>query len=558
MINQLTSHWYCKLISLPVFILGFLLVFSSCIKEEFNADILDPSLQINPGMAAPIGWARYQLDEILTDSLNADELLIDENGFISFVYKQDLYSLQASELISLPDATVSTFSFLNPTGVPLNLNNLQNDTVFRDSIEFSIPINGLSGAEIDSIMLQSGFISYTVSSHYPGMMWDTKILLKDIPNSQVTLSDIHPSGTDSLSLSGKTLPLHNTPPSQNAISIVVILTLYNSNLTINPGPILDIDIELTELVYSRLYGYLGQFDLDIGPQSFPVSFYNRIPEGDFHFHNPQLKLEFMNSFGIPVQISMNNFQATGSGGQITPMTGSGVPDLVNPKILAYPQYGQEGESIPDNIVLIPDNTNLFDVLETSPTEITVEVNGTTNPAGPPGKNFILDTSQIRVSTELLLPMEGYADLILITDTLDFIMGEFFDNPPEEIIRLIFRINYLHQFPVDVATQIFFADESYSILDSLFHDLNNEKRIVQGAPVNADGVADEFEADPIEIELSREQIDNISESHYIIFNGRVRTTGYEPPPPANVRFYSFYYFFAHIGAITELEINSNDY
>ena len=89
MINRLTSHWYYKFISMPVFILGLLLIISSCIKEEFNADILDPSLQINPGVAAPIGWARYQLDEILTDSLNADELVIDENGFISFVSLTD-------------------------------------------------------------------------------------------------------------------------------------------------------------------------------------------------------------------------------------------------------------------------------------------------------------------------------------------------------------------------------------------------------------------------------------------------------------------------------------
>jgi len=552
MINRLFHHWYIRLISMSVFILGFLLIFSSCIKEKFNTDILDPSLQINPGVAVPIGWARYQLDEILTDSLNADELVIDENGFISFVYNQDLYSLQASEIISIPDTTVSTYSFENPTGAPLNLNLIQDDTVFSDTLGFSIPISGSAGTEIDSIRFQSGYISYTVTSRYPGLIWQTKILLQGIPDSQVTLDDSNPSGTDTLSLSGKTLPLDNTPPAQNAITIAVQLTLDSSDLIINPGPILDIDIELTELVYSRIYGYLGQFSIDIGPQSLPVSFYDRIPEGSFHFSSPHLKLNFLNSFGLPVQVSMNNFQATGSGGLITPITGPGVPDQANPKILAYPQYGQEGESIPDSIVLTPDNTNLFDI--ESLTQITIGVNGTTNPDGPPGNNFILDTSRLSVSSELLLPMDGYADLFLIYDTLDFIFGEFFRNPPEEIIRLLFRINYYHQFPVDVSTQLYFTDDSYTVLDSLFHDPNDEKRIVQGAPdSNNDGIADEVGqyVPAVEIELSRKQIDNISESHHIILKGRVTTTG-------DVRFYSFYYFNAYISVIAELEINSNDY
>ncbi len=537
---------------------AILLAFSSCIKEEFNADQLDPSLQINPGVAAPIGWARWQLDEILTDSLNPDELYINSNGFMSLVYKQDLFSLQASEIINIRDIS-SISDIKSPFSTGFNLNALPGDTAFNYTIAIPLTISDSTGPEIDSIMVRFGQMAISVSPDYPDMRWDAKFRIPGIHDWQITLNDDNPSTIDTLDRI--TLPLDNTPPSANKLSLMVILTIWPSDVIVYPGKILGISINISGIEYSAIYGYLGQFDIDVGPQSFPVNFFDRLSEGTFHFKDPKLKLEFQNSFGIPIQIDMSGFQATGSGGQIIPISGPGVPGPSNLRILAYPLLGQEGQSIADSIVLDVTNSNLFDVLETSPAEITVEVNGTTNPSGLTRENFLLDSSRLYVSTKLLLPMDGYADLLLIADTLDFVFGDFYESPPEEIKRLIFRLNFISQFPVNVSTQLYFMDEGYTMLDSLFHDVQDPRKIVKGAvDSDGDGVAEPFEPDPVDIELSREQIENISGSHHIIVKGRITTTGYEPPPPppANVRFYSFYYFHAFISAIAELEINPDDY
>ena len=538
-------------------LLAILLAFSSCIKEEFNADLLNPSLQINPGVAAPIGWARWQLDEILGDSLNPDELIINSEGFISLVYKQDLFSLQASEIIDIPDIPAQTFSLQNSSGMTIDLNLIQGDTTIFDTLVISLPINGSTGAEIDSIRLRSGDITISASTQYDRMDWDARIAFLGDPNSQVTLDALNPTRTRSLA--GRTLTLDNSPPNSNALSLVLILSIRTSNEYINPGPIIDFSISISDIEYSAIYGYLGQFGIDVGPRSFPLNFFSSLSGGTFHFRDPQLKIEFQNSFGIPIQITMNNFQATGSGGQITPITGDSVPDLANPRILAYPQWGQEGQSIPDNLILTSGNTNLFTILETSPSEITVEVNGTTNPAGFTNENFLLDSSRISVSTELLLPMDGNADLLLIADTLDFALGDFYESTPEEIISLIFRLNFINQFPVSVLTQLYFTDEGYNIQDSLFHDDQDQRKLVGGANVfNNEGYAEPLPTGPVEIKLSSEQIENISGSRHIIVKGRITTTGFESSPPANVRFFPDYFFKAFIGAIAELEINSDDY
>ncbi len=529
---------------------------SSCIKEEFNADHLDPTLQINPGVAVPIGWANYRMEEILLDTLNPDALVIGDDGFISLVYTQELNSLQASEIISIPDVEPQTISLDNPFGMEIDLNLLPGDTVFYDTLEFILPLSGTSGAEIDSILIRRGLMDISASSRYPGMIWSTRFLFPGVTDWQVYLNDDDEGQPVTASLENITMPLKNDASATNQLCLLVVFTIWSSDVTIGTGPVIDVSIGLRETEYSVIWGYLGQFDIDIGPQSFCVEYFDRLSGGTFHFKDPQMKIRFLNSFGMPIQISMTEFSAV-SGGVQTPITGDSVPGPSNPRTLAYPGWGQEGESIADSLVWDRDNTNLFEALETSPDEISVEVNGSTNPEGYTPMNFMLDTSSLSVSTELLLPMDGYADILFIADTLDFVFGDFYDSPPEEILRLIFRLNYITQFPVDISTQMYFYNEGGLLLDSLFHDSGDPKRIVHGASdSDGNGITEPFEPEPVEVELSREQIDNISGCYYVIAQGKVKTT--DSNEGKNVRFYSYYIFNTFISAIAELEMNSDDY
>jgi hypothetical protein len=537
-----------------VLIIALLMSLVSCIKEEFNSDVFDPTLQINPGIAAPIGWAKYRLDEILFDSLNPGELIIGQDSFITFIYNQDLISVDASEIISIPDVMPDPVSINTP--IQIVLDSSMGIIEYRDTIDIPIALDSTTGAEIDSIVLEFGLLNINVTSGVPGLMWQTRLSIVGIPYHQITPSNDIPSATDTLE--SETIPLN---PS-NVLRVSMILNLFpptdGSTLIIDPGPLIEISISLTEIDYSVIYGYLGSFAINVGPRILPVNFYNGLEEGTYSFSDPNLKIEFINSFGLPISIDLLDLQAIHRDGSTTQITGDSIPGPSNERIIAFPQPGQEGMSISDSILLTRDNTdNLFDILETSPVGISMEVNGSTNPAGENHQNFIIDTSSLSISSELFLPMEGYAYLLLLSDTLDFVFGTFYDHPPEEIEKLIFRINIKHRFPVDVNLQLYFTDDSYMVLDSLFRDPADQSKIVEAAPdENGDGIADEFEPAPIEIPLSEEQIDNISESHHIIVKGRITTSGYDSQPPKNVRFYSFYYFNAHIGAIAELEINSD--
>jgi hypothetical protein len=137
-----------------------------------------------------------------------------------------------------------------------------------------------------------------------------------------------------------------------------------------------------------------------------------------------------------------------------------------------------------------------------------------------------------------------------------VFSEFFDNPAEEIKRLIFRMNFVHQFPVTVNMQVFFFNSAGDTLDVLFHDENDPKRIIQGTPEFEGDVAVPFEPDPVEVVLTEQQIENISDCEYIIVEVKVNTSDNDGDP--NVKFYSYYFFDAWLGVIAELELNSDDY
>ena len=57
---------------------------------------------------------------------------------------------------------------------------------------------------------------------------------------------------------------------------------------------------------------------------------------------------------------------------------------------------------------------------------------------------------------------------------------FTDKPPEEIKRLILRLNITNGFPLNVKIQAYYFDENDVLLDSLFHDLQDPARFIPAA------------------------------------------------------------------------------
>lgn len=535
-------------------------MFSSCIKEEFNAENVDRSFRISPEVAAPIGYARYQMDELL-DSINSTQIISDENGFMTLIYREYLESGKASDLVEIQPFEFSR-GFDNSLPISFNLSSIIDTFTYSETTSIPVTLGIAEDARIDSVIGASLDLTFDFASQFD-LNGEICVESQDIIDSQgntfskcIGLND----PTSVYSLADYTLHLTETPADYARIDVVITIKLTASTGIILPGDeIVNFTVGLSAIEYDVIYGYFGQFSLDLPAVSIPMDLYNPIYQGSFYFEGAELRMIFSNSFGIPIEMTINEFGVEGRNGQFTSITGGNLPAPGVPTVLGYPGLLEIGDVKVDSFILNADNSNLFTVLETGPSELRLDVEGRINPLGTE-YNFVTDSSEYNVLLELYLPLNGYADNLVVRDTLDFVFSDFYNKPPEEIDSLIMRFNFTNGFPLNIKVQSYFYDENDVLLDSLFHDPEDPASFIPAA-TDSDGDGKvEPPADPyaVQVPLSRQQIDNISSSSYMVVYYTLTTPGADQNPPENVQFYLDYFFEVHVGVIGKLDVNSTDY
>lgn len=536
-----------------------LVLFSSCIREEFNPEKLDTSFRFSPGVAVPIGYARYQMDELL-DSINSTQISHDDDGFMNLIYREYLESGTASDLVKVQDFEYTT-GFENPLTIPFDLSSITDAFTFSDTIWLPVTLGIAGDARVDSVIGASLDLTVDFATQF-NLDGEVCVESQDIIDPLGKTFSLCRNINDPVnfySLANYTLRLTDAPADRSLIEVIYSIKLNPSTGIIQPGEqIVSFTVGLSAITYDVIYGYFGQFSLDLPPINIPMDLYNPIYQGSFYFEGAELRLIFSNSFGIPVEMTINEFGVEGRSGQFTSITGGNLPAAGVPTVLGYPGILEVGDTKVDSFLLNAGNSNLFTVLETVPSALRLDVDGRINPLGTE-YNFVVDSSQYNVLLELFLPMNGYANNLVVKDTLDFVFNDFYDNPPEEIERLIFRFNITNGFPLNMKVQAYFFDGNDVLLDSLFQDPGDPASYIPAAPDNDhDGRVEPLVVEPIEVELSRQQIDNISSSSYMVVFCTLTTPGADQNPPENVRFYMDYFFEVFIGAIAELDVNSTDY
>jgi hypothetical protein len=543
-----------------------LLTINSCIKEKFDPDKLDTELVINPNVAAPLGYIHYELDEILKDTARSWTITIDNDSLINLEYEAEVFSQKASDFLYFNDINYDGFISNNSTEeIDFRLvwhpiyeylyKSVQRDTIF---LQLS-GTNGPVDAEIDSIKLNSISVSVYLSTQYDNLAGFVVMSSHNIRNFKYgRWSDWQnkiPVQTEYLNTiipECVIIPI-NDSIHKNAVPLEIDLWPFNSPVVVPAGEtIINYYVTINNLKYSAIYGHLGNINIPVDQQTLMIDFFDTPEDGTFYFEQPELRFIFNNSFGLPVQVIVNNFQAL-SGSENRVIGGPGVPSLENEKVIKYPTLAQFGKGVWDSISLNNSNSNLSDAMQISPDRVVFDAEGITNPAGNDTYNFITENSQLNITSKLILPIYGYTDFMNISDSVRYDFEDFFKNPPREIKRMALRLNFKNGFPVDISSQIYLLDDSHNIVDSIFDE---EFTIKAGADLDGDGLIEPIMSDPVEVELTREKIDNVAISRYLYFKGRIKTS--DSDIPVSYKFYSFYFLDAYIGAVGELELNSTGY
>jgi hypothetical protein len=525
-----------------------ILFFSSCIREEFDPAKYDGSLNLKTGLAAPVGYSHIEIEKYLRDAQASNELRIDESGFLSLYYSANIFSANAGDLISLTPVSQS-FSIENTTGATIDIQTPDPGIVLHDTIFIPVSLN-LTTGKLDSILLNTGtLVINTVSGNVSGSL-------------SLSFPGIHDNGTPagsvhSLGGAAENFILNNFMliPEKGAGDNYFLRCILTLNLEAPSGPIANgaeicgLNIDFNSPEFETIYGNFSGLAIDLPAISLTPGIFSQFLEGHFDFADPKFKLVFSNSFGIPIGISLNQFEVTDRVGQTFPLSGSGIPTPSQPRIIQYPPLTQEGELVADSLVLDKDNSNLPALMEANPDNLSVDASAQVDSIPDGGTGFIRSDSRLDISAVLDLPLWGRAEFLIMQDTLAFDYMSSSLPATEEIERAIIRISTTNGFPVSVIPQAYFLDANGILLDSLFE----EPQQLQGASDNnGDGKADPTKMTPIDIDLPRDKIDILEATRFIITRGKVTTTNY---PNEDVKFYSDYFLDYNFGLIVQLKINT---
>ncbi len=449
-------------------------IFYGCIKEEdLNFDRVTTG-EWNPEWAIPLIHSGLSIKD-LTGMIDTGMFSTNSNHQISLVYNTNIFSIYGYEFFT--PVNQSTWTFLQLTS-PDSVALYQNDSVSR-SINLVVPLTFPNGEQIDSLTFQSGALRINMTSNIPhdGILKITipsatlggQSFSQDIPISAATNSSV--STQNIFDMAGYNMGTKNQGMS-NQLNVIYTLTFLNSNTlsnTLNKN--FDITTSFDSIKPASLFGFLGQREIIIPSDTSEISIFNNFQGGGIHFEDPKMTISLTNSFGMPIDAQLTTLTTILADGSVVPITGPVPSPLIDYPIVF-------GQSAYNSFVFDNTNSNIQQAVNSAAKFFVYKISAGTN-VPLPTYNFMSDSSFFRADMKIEFPMKGYTTGFTIQDTVDFGIGEI-----NEISSAAFRLNVSNGFPVNAHTQLYFTDDNYNILDSLF--INSQDRLIESAEIDANG------------------------------------------------------------------------
>lgn len=542
---------------IPVTLLVIFTLFS-CVKN-YNMETLSDEVEWAPEVMGAVIQASLSLDELVEKYDTEGYTFVDDEFLIHFTYSDSLLSEIAGNLVTIKsqdflqiyiDSEISTPEFLASfVGDTLTYNKVKN-------FEFAIENEG----KLDSICLKQGDLNLSVTSQFQhfGILTITSdyIMNGDVPFEeviQISSADGTFSMNKLIDVAGYNMSFDNSDPDTTFLPLNFELKLINSGAPINAGETCEITMNFSNLDFFSAFGYIGNYQFLSDSGDINLEFFEEFPEGNIRFENPQFIFNIRNSFGVPVQGELFNLSATSNeSGQTVDVTFS--PGF-NPFTIEAPSISQIGETEQTIITVSGENSNIADAIEIKPDLVTYGVRAMADPGGATERNhFVLDTSRIDIDYEIVIPMWFSASgLFIEEDSLDFDFEKDFGDASDRINNLTFLVEVDNWLPFDIDLQVYFLDDSYAVIDSLF---DAPERIVGSDPesLNADGEITSPENKVTEIIFGKDDLDKLKPAKYIKLRADLSTTDLGQNP---VKIYSYYTIDFKLSVRVDFKLNSRD-
>jgi len=526
---------------------------TSCYKDKLDFSKLSTNIDWNPNFAVPAVHSSLTIRDVLRDYDTTNLFVEDQTGFLRLIYHKQVFSLPASDYVTLPDQSFSDnftgtgfisqgFPATSPATVTKNYTQLMILQLPSDSFDSLVFKNGTFSIDVSSTFLHTGLLTVTFPT----------IRKNNLPYSK-TVNINTSTGTFTYNQSFYDLADYSanfTNPNQLPVSLS--LTLVNSGNPVLASDQVSVNMSINTLQYKIIYGNIGQRNIPIQEDTVNVEIFNNTLQGSVYFMDPKFRLFVSNSFGVPFSATFSDFKIYSSvSNQYVTYP---FPPAYNPLLVAAPTtVGQQPVITP----IILDTTTFPDIttiVSENPRYVHVTTNAQSNPTGTIQYNFIQDTSRLAVDLEVELPLWGWAKWWILQDTLDFNFSDYYKDSTIDLHNVEwvkFRLNILNGMPTEASVQIYLTDTLYNIIDSIFTPPNDT--IIASGILGGTGKVIAPTRKTSDVIYTNSRLANLHNVKKALVRGYVHTTN---KGATIVRFYSEYAIDVKMGVQVQAKINTN--
>lgn len=545
--------------------LVIIFLFYQCMREEYNFDKLDDEIEIEGGFLTPIAYGSLNLEDIISEFDSSSYITSDPDGLLMITYEDSLFSFIADDLLEIPSTDfIQYFIESDFTILPGFPGWNPGDTlVLQESEKF--PFSFARGEKLDSMILDDGTLNLNLSSQFQHtgniILFSNNLKRNNIPYTDTIVID-DPSGgfstNNSSSLAGYTIYLNDSVGSDSMfLEMGFRVELINSGAGINAGEEIEVNATIDNMDFDAIFGYIGDYELLMQSGDLDLGFFENTLDGYIRFENPQINFNLTNSYGVPAAVSISRFTGFKGDTDSVQMTFDSSIDTFG---YAYPTLTDyiNNDIFKDTTISINgQNSNVSDFLAFLPSRLEYGLSAISNPDGESGSyNFVTDDSQIDVDFEFILPLWFQADSFALEDTIDMDLADI-DEDADVIERVNFKLEVTNGMPLDIDFQVYFVDENYNHVDSMFSE--NSQPVIGSAIIN------ETTGDVISpgskttlVEFTGDEITDLNTVRYGIIRAGLKTPSDSNDDLVSVKFYTDYTVDFEMSVGVDIKANSNDF